>query len=102
MIRETQWKSMDILRRKLFLKNELKRLILTSLIRNTKLPLTHRYLALYSKSKLYRSSSKTQQQNRCVSTGRIWGVNKHANYSRFLFRTESYKGNLPGFSRASW
>jgi small subunit ribosomal protein S14 len=102
MLREDQWKNLDIFRRKLFLKNEIKKLILNSIIENTSIPRTYRYFALFNKSKLIRSSSKTQHQNRCVKTGRIWSVTKHARYSRFFFRTESYKGNLPGFRRASW
>ena len=102
MIRESQWKLMDNFKRKLFLKNELKRLLLSGLLKNTHLPLAYRYLALWHKSKLIRTSSSTQQQNRCVKTGRIWYVLKTTQYSRFFFRTESYKGNLPGFKRASW
>lgn len=102
MLRESQWKHMDIFRRKLFLKNEIKRIVLKGIIKNSKLPLSYRYLALFNKSKLFRSSSKTQHQNRCAKTGRIWGVNKYSHYSRFLFRTESYKGNIPGFGRSSW
>nr|APW82417.1 rps14 [Laurentiella strenua] len=102
MIREEQWKLMDNLKRKLFLKNEIKKILLKSLIKNKKLPLGHRYLALWHKSKLSRYSSFTQQQNRCVQTGRIWYVLRTTQYSRFFFRTESYKGHLPGFQRASW
>ena len=62
---------LDNFRRKLFLKNELKKVILKSLIKNTKLPLSYRYFALYNKSKLMRLSSVTQQKNKCVETGRI-------------------------------
>lgn len=100
--RELQWKLNDNLRRKLFLKNELKRQLLKSFIKNKKIPLAYRYLALWHRSKLPRLSSSTQIQNRCVQTGRIWYILKNTQYSRFFFRTESYKGNLPGFKRASW
>jgi len=62
---------LDNFRRKLFLKNELKKIILKSLIKNTKLPLSYRYFALYNKSKLMRLSSVTQQKNKCVETGRV-------------------------------
>ncbi len=102
MIRENRWKFIDIFRRKLFLKNELKKIILKSLIKNNNIPLSHRYYALYNKSKLYRFSSISQQKNKCVETGRIWSTVKKTNYSRFFFRTESNVGNLPGFKRASW
>ena len=102
MIRENRWKFIDIYRRKLFLKNELKKVILKSLLNNTNIPLIYRYLALYNKSKLYRFSSLTQQKNKCVQTGRIWTTVKNTKYSRFFFRTESNSGNLPGFRRSSW
>jgi len=65
------------------------------------MPLGARYFALWSRSRLVRLSSSTQIQNRCVQTGRIWYVLKNTQYSRFFFRTESYKGHLPGFKRAS-
>jgi len=102
MIRENRWKMLDNFRRKLFLKNELKKIILKSIIKNTNLPLSYRYFALYNKSKLMRLSSITQQKNKCVKTGRTWSTVKLVKYSRFLFRTESNNGNLPGFRRASW
>ena len=102
MIRESQWKFMDNLKRKLFVKTELKRKLLKSIIKNTQLPNSYRYLALWNYSKISRISSKTVQQNRCVLTGRIWYVLKTLKYSRFVLRTEANKGNLPGFRRASW
>jgi len=102
MIRENKWKLVDNFRRKLFLKNELKKIILKSIIKNKTLPLSYRYLALYNKNKLIRLSSITQQKNKCIETGRIWSTVKRTNYSRFFFRTESNNGNLPGFKRASW
>jgi small subunit ribosomal protein S14 len=102
MIRENRWKYLDNFKRKLFIKNELKRILLKSIFKNTRLPLSYRYFALYNKSKLSRLSSISQQKNRCVETGRIWTTVKNVNYSRFYFRTESNNGNLPGFKRASW
>jgi small subunit ribosomal protein S14 len=102
MYRELQWKMTDNLKRKLFLKFELKKIILKSIMQSPYLPWTHRYLALYNKSKLIRLSSITQQKNKCVKTGRVWSTVKKTRYSRFVFRTESYQGNLPGFQRASW
>ena len=102
MIRENRWKYIDNLRRKLFIKNELKKILLKSIIKNSNLPLSYRYFAFYNKSKLIRFSSISQQKNKCVETGRIWTTVKNVNYSRFYFRTESNCGNLPGFKRASW
>ena len=102
MNRRLQWKLMDNFRRKIFLKNEIKKKILKSLIKNKNTPLVYRYVSFWNLTKISRLTSFTKHQNRCVATGRNNGVVKLSHYSRFFFRTESYKGNLPGVSRASW
>jgi len=61
----------DHFRRKLFLKNELKRVLVNSIINNNEIPVTYRYYAQFNKSKLLRFSSITQQKNKCVKTGRV-------------------------------
>jgi hypothetical protein len=61
---------LDNLRRKLFLKSELKRIILKSIIKNTNISIVQRYYALFNKSKLLRTGSIIQQKNKCVKTGR--------------------------------
>jgi hypothetical protein len=60
----------DILRRKIFLKFELKRKILNSIEKNILITNSQRYLALYFKSDILRKSSVVQQVNRCFITGR--------------------------------
>jgi len=102
MIREKQWIMLDNFKRKIFLKYELKKTILNSIILNSKIPLSYRYIAYYQKIKLPRKSNKSLHGNRCTLTGRIWTVTKQTRLSRFTFRTQSYSGNLPGFRRASW
>lgn len=102
MSRPDQWIFMDELKRKLFLRHELRRVVLKSLINNSTLPLAYRYFAFYQKLKAPRWSIAPQLVNRCVRTGRSMSVTKRTQYSRFVFRTESYIGNLPGFKRASW
>lgn len=102
MTQEAKWKKIDNLKRKLFIKNEIKRKILKSIILNKNLPDIYRYFATWQKNKLIRISNANQFQNRCVKSGRIWSINKHTNYSRFILRNESYQGFIPGFNRASW
>lgn len=92
----------DKFRRKLFLKSELRRLLLKFVVKNTLISQAHRYLALYSYSKISRTTARIQAKNRCVKTGRIWAVRKQSGYSRFVFQREAYHGHLPGFKRASW
>jgi len=92
----------DLLRRKIFIKLEIKQKILKSAEKTVFIPNTYRYLSLYFKSISPRRASIIQQVNRCFLTGRPWYVQKYTRYSRFKFRTESNQGNLPGFKRASW
>lgn len=99
---ELQWKVLDNFKRKNFLKSELKKKLLKILLKNTKLPNTYRYLALWHFSKISRNSSKTLHQNRCVVSGRNWYVLKNTQYSRFILRNQTNSGDLPGFKRASW
>lgn len=102
MIQEKKWKLIDLLKRKFFIKFEIKSLLLKSIILNKKLPYIYRYNSVYQKTKCTRISSVIQQKNKCVKTGRVWATEKHSRYSRFVFRIESNSGNIPGFRRASW
>jgi hypothetical protein len=60
----------DLLRRKVFIKHEIKHKILKTIEKNTLISNTYRYLALHLKSHLVRKTSIIQQINRCVLTGR--------------------------------
>jgi len=101
-MREKQWVNLDYFRRKLFIKYEIKKVILHSLIHNHYVSNSYKYIALYKKSNIFRWSNVIQQNNRCFLSGRPWYVSKITRLSRFKFRSESGKGNLPGFKRASW
>lgn len=102
MSRGKKWIMMDLLKRKLFLKYELKNNVNKGLMRNSSFPLVYRYLVFYQKIKTPRWAILPQIVNRCSKTGRSLSVLKHTKISRFVFRTESYNGDLPGFKRASW
>jgi len=101
-MREKHWNLLDYLKRRLYVKYELKKILIKSGVLNQQLQSTYRYLNSYHYRKYARWTILPQQVNRCVITGRQWAVIKKTNLSRFKFRTESYKGNLPGFKRASW
>lgn len=102
MNRQEQWIKLDKFRRHEFLKAELKKKILKSIIKNTETTLIVRYYAFYNYTLLTRSSSITQVKNRCVLSGRKWMIVKKTRYSRFMLRREAYRGNLPGLMRGSW
>jgi len=101
MDRRTRWKFLDKMRRKNFLKQEIKKTILSSIIKNTEVPRVYRYYALYNYSKISRSNSLIQHKNRCVKSGRVWSVVKSVRYSRFIFRNEVAYGNIPMYKRSS-
>lgn len=101
-MRKNHWILTDILRRKLFLKYELKKIIFKSIMKNNEIQNSYKYCTLSYKINIPRRASVIQQVNKCFLTGRPWYVNKLTRYSRFKFRLESYKGNMPGFKRASW
>lgn len=102
MDRHEAWKAMDNFKREFFLKNEIKRVLLKSIKKNTKTTYARRYLATYYLSTLPRVSSGTLTNNRCVVSGRVWSVNKHTQFSRFVFRKKMYQADIPGCKRASW
>ena len=92
---------MDNYKRELFLKNELKRKLLRSIKRSSYTPLSRRYMAAYYMTTLPKYSSQNFSSNRCAVSGRVWSVNKKTKYSRFVFRNEVAKSNIPGCRRAS-
>jgi len=65
------------------------------------LPYSIRYNLLYHKVSLVRSATIGVQRNRCLVTGRVHNVLSKPKYSRFVFRTESYHGSMPGCKKAS-
>ncbi len=102
MDRHNLWIYSDNLKRHKFLKYDFQKKLLKSIKLNKNASYSQRYYAYYllvSKPKL---SSINKLSNRCVSSGRVWSVNRKTNYNRFVFRDETYKSNIPGCRRASW
>lgn len=93
---------LDAFKRKIYLKYEIKFLLYRSILSTNSAPLANRYWVFYNKNKIIRVATKSQQVNKCVETGRARAVFKNTHYTRFKIRNESYAGNLPGFTRASW
>ena len=58
------------LKRKLFIKSEIKKKLCKSICKNNLLPFTYKYLSLYKKNKLFRYTCLPYQVNRCFITGR--------------------------------
>ena len=102
MSRQNLWTSIDNYKRQVFLKNEVKKTILRSVVLNKNTTYTRRYLAKYYMTNLPRFSNKTITNTRCVYSGRSWGTNRTTLMSRFVHRSKIYNADIPGYSRASW
>ena len=100
--RQLQWIRLDKIRRKSFIKFELKKTLLKSIENTTDLSLSQKHLASYKKVLLPRSSSITRMVNRCTVSGRKYSTLKKYELSRFNFRHHSNEGFLPGLRRHSW
>ena len=71
MDRHKAWLLLDNYKRQNFLKNEIKRFLLKSLIKNKKINFYKRYLVYYYLTNLPRNSTKTLIKNRCLISGRV-------------------------------
>jgi len=102
MSRHDLWLMVDNYKRKVFLKNELKKKILKSIKVNKNTPYLRRYKAAYYLSNTPKFAGRSALVNRCVISARSFSVKKSTNYSRFVFRSEVAKSSIPGCRRASW
>lgn len=93
---------LDYKRRKLFLRHEIKRKALKSILFNQNLDMSLRWWAQLEKSKLPRHSSLSRIHNYCVETGRSRSVIKFFKLSRLRLRKFASNGVIPGLSKASW
>lgn len=93
---------MDLLKRRFYIKFELKKTFYKSLIFNKNIKIILRLYALYKLSHLQRYTSVTKINNRCVISGRSYNILSKFKYSRFVLRSETNQGNTVGFSRISW
>jgi ribosomal protein S14 len=92
----------DLKRRKLFYKNEIKRLELKSLINDLNISKEMRYNFITQLNKLPRNSSRVRIKNRCILTGRGRSVYKFCRLSRIKLRELAAQGLLMGVQKSSW
>lgn len=98
----TNYIQRDKKKRFLYLKYELKRLQLNSVINDLTFSKKIRYQCLEKLNKLPRNSSKSRVKNRCFLTGRGHSVFKFCGLSRIKFRELASQGLLTGVTKASW
>jgi ribosomal protein S14 len=92
----------DLKRRKLYLKNLLKRIEYKALIHNVVLSKKERYKSILDLNKITRNSSPVRVKNRCVLTGRNHAVLRFCRLSRIKFRELANQGLLMGVMKSSW
>ena len=92
----------DLFKRKLFKKDELQRLILKSIIKNSIVSDETRSFAVGSLTRMSKNSSRTRIRNRCVLTGRGRSVHRRFKLSRITFRELASKGLLNGIYKSTW
>ena len=93
----------DKIKRKEYLKNEIKKIVLISIIQNLNLKPVKRALALKKISHFKRNTFISRQNNNiCLKTGRNKGVLKLTNLSRHYMKQLSLHGNLQNIKIKSW
>lgn len=93
----------DIIKRKIFLNKELKKIIIKSVIQNLNLKPNIRSLAWKKNSKMKLISSISKQNNNiCLNSGRFKGVIKLTQLSRHEMKKIGIKGSLQNIKIKAW
>lgn len=91
---------MDRIRREMFAKAEVKRLVLKSIVMSSRLPMSVRQAATKQLAEMPYNTSATRIRMRCIITGRPRAVDTFTGLSRIMFREMARKGELPGIWKA--
>lgn len=88
--------------RKYYLKYEIKKLILKSVIQSNSLPLTNKTVAYLKNSTINRKCSIAKQINKCMLTGRAKGVWNFIGLSRHQIKKLNNLGLVQNIKIAGW
>lgn len=92
----------DLIKRKFFLKNELKYIILKSIISNKNVKPIVRGFCVFKLNSFKKISRISNQNNPCLLTGRIGGVYKLTQISRHSMVKFSTHGLMTNLRISSW
>ncbi len=92
----------DQKKRKLYLKNEVKRLTYKTIINDSSISNEIRYNTVQKLNQCSRNSSLVRIKNRCILTGRSHSIYNFCKLSRIKFRELASQGNLMGITKSSW
>lgn len=102
MRQESHWKVSDNLKRKLYVKTQIKKRIILSLLKNQTLSTSMRLYLTMKVSHIPRLGVKSRHNNRCLLSGRVRTVQRFAKYSRFVINEQAGYAKIPNLRRASW
>lgn len=88
--------------KKLFLKNEIKKLILKSIIYNQKIKPQIRAYAQYKQQSLNFKTHLTKQVNTCIETGKYKTIINSFNRARQITKIHGSTNNLTNLKIKSW
>lgn len=92
----------DFYFRKYFLKYEIRKLILKSVIQSNSLPLTNKTVAYLKYSTISRKTNICKQINKCLLTGRSKGVWNFIGLSRHQIKRLNNLGLIQNIKVAGW
>ena len=85
----------NFIKKKIFFNNELKKMILKSIIQNKNIKPIIRSFSFYKLSKLkYINNISKQNNNICIYTGRIKGVFSYYKMSRHLIKKKCFENEI--------
>ncbi|QCI26915.1 30S ribosomal protein S14 [Buchnera aphidicola (Thelaxes californica)] len=79
-----------------------KRLLLKSIIKDTKISDIKRWNAMLQLQRFPRDACPIRQRNRCKQTGRPHAFLRKFGLSRIKLREAAMRGEVPGLKKASW
>jgi ribosomal protein S14 len=100
--REHLWRWSDQVKRKYYLKFEIIRRLMRSFVLNQNVPMIYKTYVYMKFAKYTRFCILPSAKNRCVLSGRTYGVMSYFKLSRFFLRLHVHKMNTHGLKRLSW
>lgn len=92
----------DLILRKYFIKYELKKIILKSLLQNSNVSQLKKKIIQLQLSILHKKSNIAKQINKCILSGRSRGVYKFASISRHNIKYLNNLGFIQNIKIANW
>lgn len=93
---------MDKAKRKIFLKYEIFKILSKSLIRDASISVVYKYYIYLKLIKLIKYANIGLRKNRCILSGRTYGILSYFKLSRFFLKLNILRMNTFGLRRLSW